>query len=84
MKQTDPAVLQYLNSLIAATIGDGFIEASLAAHGVMTNCPCQSVLVNSCAPHLMNNLPGFEVSCGSSASLTAIITSMAGLIYCLR
>ena len=34
IKKTDPAVLQFLNDLIAATIKDGFIEASLAAHGV--------------------------------------------------
>ena len=34
IKKTDPAVLQFLNDLIAATIKDGFIETSLAAHGV--------------------------------------------------
>ena len=34
IKKTDPAVLQFLNDLIAAAIKDGFIEASLAAHGV--------------------------------------------------
>ena len=33
-KKTDPAVLQSLNDLITAAIKDGFIEASLAAHGV--------------------------------------------------
>ena len=33
-KKTDPAVLQSLNDLIAAAIKDGFIEASLAVHGV--------------------------------------------------
>ena len=34
IKKTAPAVLQFLNDLIAAAIADGFIEASLAAHGV--------------------------------------------------
>ena len=34
IKKTDPAVLQFLNDLIAAAIQDGFIAASLAAHGV--------------------------------------------------
>jgi hypothetical protein len=34
LKQTDPAVPQSLNDVITATIEDGFIEASLAAHGV--------------------------------------------------
>ena len=34
IKKTDPAVLQFLNDLIAAAIKDGFVEASLAAHGV--------------------------------------------------
>jgi polar amino acid transport system substrate-binding protein len=34
IKKTDPAVLQFLNDLIAATIKDRFIETSLAAHGV--------------------------------------------------
>ena len=34
IKKTDPAVLQFLNDLIAAAIKDGFIEASLAAHRV--------------------------------------------------
>jgi hypothetical protein len=33
-KKTDPAVPQSLNDVISATIEDGFIEASLAAHGV--------------------------------------------------
>ena len=34
IKKTDPAVLQFLNDLIATTIQDGFIAASLATHGV--------------------------------------------------
>ena len=34
IKKTDPAVLQFLNDLIVAAIQDGFIAASLAAHGV--------------------------------------------------
>ena len=34
LKKTDPAVLKCLNDVISATIEDGFIEASLAAHGV--------------------------------------------------
>ena len=34
IKKTDPAVLQFLNDLIATLIQDGFIAASLAAHGV--------------------------------------------------
>ena len=34
LKKTDPAVPQSLNDVISATIKDGFIEASLAAHGV--------------------------------------------------
>ena len=34
IKKMDPAVLQFLNDLIAAAIENGFIEASLAAHGV--------------------------------------------------
>jgi len=34
IKKTDPAVLQFLNDLIATAIQDGFIAASLAAHGV--------------------------------------------------
>ena len=33
-QKTDPAVLQSLIDVISATIEDGFIEASLAAHGV--------------------------------------------------
>ena len=32
LTKTDPAVLQSLNDVISATIKDGFIEASLAAH----------------------------------------------------
>ena len=34
IKKTDPAVLQFLNDLIATLIQDGFIATSLAAHGV--------------------------------------------------
>ncbi len=34
IKKTDPAVLQFLNDLINDAIENGFIEASLAAHGV--------------------------------------------------
>ena len=34
IKKTDPAVLQFLNDLIATAIQDGFIAASLATHGV--------------------------------------------------
>lgn len=34
IKKTDPAVLQFLNDLIKDAIQNGFIEASLAAHGV--------------------------------------------------
>jgi hypothetical protein len=34
LKKTDPAVLQSLIDVISATIEDGFIKASLAAHGV--------------------------------------------------
>ena len=34
IKKTDPAILQFLNDLIATAIQDGFIAASLAAHGV--------------------------------------------------
>ena len=34
IKKTDPAILQFLNDLINDAIENGFIEASLAAHGV--------------------------------------------------
>ena len=34
LKKTDPAVLQSLIDVISATVEDGFIKASLAAHGV--------------------------------------------------
>ena len=34
VKKTDPSVLRFLNNLIANAIQDGFIAASLAAHGV--------------------------------------------------
>ena len=34
LKKTDPAILQSLNDVISATIKHGFVEASLAAHGV--------------------------------------------------
>ena len=34
IKKTDPSVLRFLNNLIANAIQDGFIAASLAAHGV--------------------------------------------------
>jgi len=34
IKKTDPAVLQFLNDLINDAIENGFIEASLATHGV--------------------------------------------------
>ena len=34
IKKTDPLVLQFLNNLIANAIQDGFIAASLTAHGV--------------------------------------------------
>ena len=34
IKKMDPVVLQFLNELITTAIEDGFIEASLAAHGV--------------------------------------------------
>ncbi len=34
IKKTDPAILQFLNDLINDAIANGFIEASLAAHGV--------------------------------------------------
>jgi hypothetical protein len=34
LKKTDPAVLQSLIDVISATIEDGFVKASLAAHGV--------------------------------------------------
>jgi polar amino acid transport system substrate-binding protein len=34
IKKTDPAVLQFLNDLINDAIENGFIEASLSAHGV--------------------------------------------------
>ncbi|MEK9799232.1 MAG: ABC transporter substrate-binding protein, partial [Alphaproteobacteria bacterium] len=34
IKKTDPAILQFLNDLINDAIANGFIEASLSAHGV--------------------------------------------------
>jgi polar amino acid transport system substrate-binding protein len=34
IKKTDPAILQFLNDLINGAIANGFIEASLSAHGV--------------------------------------------------
>ena len=34
IKKTDPSVMRFLNNLIANAIQDGFIAASLAAHGV--------------------------------------------------
>ena len=50
LKKTDPAVLQSLIDVISATIEDGFIEASLAAHGVDDKLSPESTLVNNCAP----------------------------------